>query len=362
VLLGTLCLGRAVDVILATRRLASRERQRPEHSGGSRPPARLAVWRDRRTRRLFLLTELAALAVLINPYGFRLYEEVFALLSNPNFTDLQEWSPLTLRMKQGQAAFAVGFALIVLLRLTPRRITTAEALLLAGFGAASLWSSRFLVWWAPLAATSLVLHGHAVLRAMLRKRRQTGTGPFFARRVFGEPGASATGVLGEKWTSPRRSLWTVASIGLCWIAFGLSPLGFQVLHGIEPKLDDAVSAETPVGAADYLREHPPRGQIFNPYEWGDYLAWAGPESPKVFVTSHAHLVPRRVWLDYIQILTAADGWEDGLARYGVETVVINRYQADQRELLTRLRRSKKWKTVFRDDRSEIFERVNNPVP
>jgi hypothetical protein len=332
ILLGTLCLGRGVDVFLVTRRLASRERRRPEHSGGSRPPARLAVWRDGRFRRLFLLTELAALAVLINPYGFRLYEEVFALLSNPNLADLQEWEALTLRMKQGQAAFAVGLALIVLLRLTPRRITTAETLLLAGFGAASLWSSRFLVWWAPLAATSLAMHAHAVLKAR-RKQRPVRT-------------------------DDRRSLWTVASVGLCWIAFGLSPLGLQLLHGVEPKLNDAVSAETPVGAAEFLRDHPPRGQIFNPDRWGDYLVWAGPDELKVFITTHAHLVPRRVWLDYFRILSAGDDWDDGLARYGVGTVVINRYQADQRALLARLRSSTNWKTVFQDDRSEIFQRVD----
>jgi hypothetical protein len=302
---------------------------------------------------LLLLTQLAAVAVLINPYGWQLYAEVFTVAANPNLADLREWLPLTLRMKQGQAAFAVALALIVLFRFTPRRIASGELLLLVGFGAASLWSSRLLVWWGPLAASSLVLHGYAVLR----KRRMRGMRDEGMRsRSRALPHSPSPHQPGTGPLVPRRSFWTVASIGLCWIAFALSPFGTQVLRGEKPNLEDAVSAETPVGAAEFLREHPPRGLVFNSFEWGDYFVWAAPDESNVFVTTHAHLVPREVWLDYLRVLTAADGWNDLLARYGADIVVINRYDAGERELLTRLRGSDKWRVVYQDDRSVIFER------
>lgn len=323
-LLATFCAGRAIDVWRRTGRFSR-------------------VWKDRRTRRLLLLTELAAAAVLLNPYGLQLYAEVFAVASNPNLQDLKDWEPLTLRMQQGRAALAVAFALMVLIRFSPRRVRATEALLLIGLGAAALWSSRFLVWWAPLAAFSFVQHGHAVVRkisfrpfAKLSRPRPAGCDP----------------------SAYRRSLWTVAAIGLAWICFACTPFGFRLVHGEGPELAESVSEETPLGTAAYLREHPPRGQIFNAFEQGDYLVWAGPPGLPVFVTSHAHLVPAQVWYDYVSVLLTEDGWESVLERYGVNTVV---WPHRHERLMSRLRASDEWELQYEDSNSAVFVR-KTPLP
>lgn len=307
-LLGTLCFGRGFDVWRRTGKLRR-------------------AFRDGRVRRLFLLTELAAAAILLNPYGIDIYAAPFVISSHPNVADLIEWQPLTLRMRQGQAAFAVALLLVLVLRLSPRRIPSAEVLLLCGLGAAALWSSRMLVWWAPVAATSLVVHGHAVCRKWKRTTRDSEPLP--------------------------RGLWTFVSIGLIWIFFGFSPLGLKLIHGVEPDREQALSSETPIRAAAYLREHPPRGLIFNPDQWGDYLAWTNPELP-VFITTHAHVVPRTVFEDYLYIDA---GWTASLDRYGVNTVVVN--PARQDTLTRKLQSSPAWELVFADDRSAIFERKNS---
>ena len=104
-----------------------------------------AIRRDSLVRRYVLMLELAAVAVLCNPYGVRLYAEVFNVASNPNVAELTEWGPLQLRMAQGQATAVIALLLVVLYRLSPRRVTAAEVLLLFGFGAAAMWSSRMLV-------------------------------------------------------------------------------------------------------------------------------------------------------------------------------------------------------------------------
>jgi len=318
-LLGTLCVGRGMDVWRRTGRLSR-------------------VWRDARTRRLLLLTELAAAAVLVNPYGIHLFPEVFAVASHPNLQDLLDWQPLTLRMKQGQAAFAVALLLIGVMRISPRRVTAAEGLLLAGLGAAALWTSRLLVWWAPVATLFLVLHGHAVLRRRARRKQRTTEG--------GKPRVSP-----ELQPLPERSLWTVASLGVVWIVFAMTPFGSRLLHGHEPKLRNCVSSETPIEAASYLTEHPPEGLIFNPAEWGDYLIFAGPEDLPVFANSHVHLIPEAVWQDSLRIDA---GWTDSLDRYGVNTVVVNPVR--QPALRERLRHSGEWTVAFQDARSEIFVR------
>ena len=80
-LLGLLAMGRVFDVIWRTGRIR-------------------AALRDSEVRRLVLLTQIAAAAVLLNPYGIGIYGEVFAVVGNPNLEDLFEWLPLSLRMAQ----------------------------------------------------------------------------------------------------------------------------------------------------------------------------------------------------------------------------------------------------------------------
>jgi hypothetical protein len=111
-----------------------------------------AIPRDWKFWRLVLLLELAAVAVLLNPYGLRIYPEAYLLVKNTNLQDLVEWQPLTLRMEQGKAAAGVAFVLLFLYRMTPRRIGTGEVLALVILGGIALWTSRMILWWAPVAA------------------------------------------------------------------------------------------------------------------------------------------------------------------------------------------------------------------
>ncbi|MGH7199302.1 MAG: hypothetical protein ACREJB_01775, partial [Planctomycetaceae bacterium] len=288
-----------------------------------------AVVRDRPVRRLLLLTELAAVAVLINPYGFGLYHEVWTFAGHPNLIDIVEWDPLTLRSRQGQIFALASLALITAYRLSPRRIRATEVLLLAGLGGLALWSSRLIVWWAPVAAYYLVLHLNAIRRRWTRHR----------------PAVAAK----------RTSLATVASIGIAWIGFAYTPFGLALIHG-EPQ--DAqrrgLSPQTPVDAVAWLTDHPPQGQVFNTYEWGDYLLWAGPQDVQVFVASHAHLVPEQVWADYMHVIHLSTGWYDVLDRYRVNTVVID--LRDRRPLADRLRRHDGWHVGYEDHMAVILVR------
>src|SRR5690606_12391866 len=130
-----------------------------------------AVLAARTIHRLTALTVLAGTAVLINPYGAKVYPAVLEISGNPNLQPLIEWQPLTLRMSQGQAAAAAAFVLTIAYRFSPRRVRAAEVLLLVGLGGAALWSSRMLHWWAPVAAWYLALHTAAILR---RTRQRSG--------------------------------------------------------------------------------------------------------------------------------------------------------------------------------------------
>jgi hypothetical protein len=316
-LIGCSVAGRAVDLVRRT--------------GGTK-----ALWRDDQLRRHFLLLQLCAAAALLNPYGLQLYLETVRVASNRNLQDLVDWDPLTLRMSQGKAAAMALMALLVALRFSPRRVTAAEALSLTVFGLGACYSSRIIAWWAPVCAYSLALHAEAALRKL--------------RQVDSRPPAR------------RAGLSTVAMLGVMWIAFAYSPFGMRAIHGAPKtpeeeaaRLKRSVSAQTPLAAVKFLKEHPPVGQCFNTYEWGDYLLWAGPRDAKWFIASHAHLAPREIWEDYLRIVGLSRDWEARLDRYGVNTIVLEQnMSADLIRALKDLPEA--WSLQYQDKFTAIFAR------
>jgi hypothetical protein len=272
------------------------------------------------------------LAVLLNPDGWTVFRDVWETATNPNFADLVEWRPLDIQMRQGQAAAVAALGLIVFYRLTPRRVSVGELLLLIGLGAAALRSSRMIVWWAPVASYFLAIHAAAIWKRFRRRRPKAEI----------DAGRLAS------------SGWSLAAaVTVCGVA-ACSPLGIALLHGARTDPRESLSPQTPLGATDYLNDHPPQGQIFNTYEWGDYLLWAGPKGLRVFVASHAHLIPADVWQDYIRVITLRSGWEKILDRYGVSVAVLDPDQHG--DLVDRLRKSRDWSLAYEDDRSAIFVR------
>jgi hypothetical protein len=314
-LLGLLTLGRIFDVVW---RVSIR-----------------AALRDSEVRRLFLLTQIAAASVLLNPYGVGVYGEVFAVANNPNLEDLFEWAPLSIRMAQGKAAVAITIGLFLLYRMSPRRVTCGEVLAVVSFGLATLWTSRFILWWGPLVAYYVGVH----LAAIRWKN-------------FGRPVEAR----------PSSGLNSVLACGLAWIFFAFTPFGNTLLHGQpkDPKVaaarhQKALSRLTPLGITDHLNAEPPVGQVFNTYEWGDYLTWAGPNGMQLFLNSHAHLVPREVWQDYMAI-SAASNWEAKFDNYSVNTVVVDQ---QDRSALIRALKSKKdvWELSYEDGIGAVFRRI-----
>ena len=288
-----------------------------------------AIRHDAPARRLFLTTGLAIVAALLNPYGLRLYSEVLSFSSNPNLESLIEWQPLNFRTMQGKLAATAALALVVVSCWSPRRMPAGEILAVVAFAAPALWSARFLVWWTPLVAASFAMNAHAAWR-----------------RFHPSHGTAAQGV--------RTGKWTAIALGLAAIFLASTPLGIYMLSGKSAEIAKSVGKDTPVAAVLWLQQHPPAGQIFNSYEWGDYLAWAGPPSLKVFVTSHAHLVPHEVWRDYLTVINLGSNWDDVFDRYAIDTIVVD--QADRGDLISKLKTDLRWNLSYEDGLAAIFTR------
>lgn len=310
--LGLVGLGRSLDTWWRTGQLSS-------------------VWRRGEGLRWILIAEISSIAALVNPYGLGLYSELLQFASNRNLFDLLDWEPLTLKSGQGRAVALVTVVLMILYRLSPRRVSLSEFFLLLTFGLWALWASRMLVWWSIPAAYFTALHWNAV-----RNRRR--------------------GTLTQFVPQTPTGLWSVVAVGVMWIGFALTPMGGAILHRQQPALRSSVSRDTPIKAVEYLlkMKEPLRGQVFNSYEWGDYLGWAGPQGIKLFVNSHVHLIPREVWQSYMQVSRLSGNWEDQLDRYGVNYVVIDRRQLSA--LSNQLRTDEKWRLAYEDGMASIFVR------
>ncbi|MCA9094857.1 MAG: hypothetical protein KDA68_15330 [Planctomycetaceae bacterium] len=293
-----------------------------------------AILRDRKAVSWFLILELSAVAVLLNPYGLGLYFEVLNFAGSLNLRELLDWEPLTIRRSQGQAFVAMVIALIAVYRWTPRRISAREVLLLVGLGLWTLWTSRIIVWWTIPAVYFFTLHASAAWN------RRSGKST-----VLAAPPA-------------RKGLWTVATVGLCWIFFAISPIGVRIMHGRQLEFKKAVSYGTPVDAVEFLKREKPTGLIYNAYEWGDYLRWAGGPEMKIFLNSHAHLVPPEVWRSHHSIGVGSSSALDLLDRYGAEIVFVD--IARHHDLVSGLKRSGDWHEIYRDGIAVIFKR-NKPI-
>jgi hypothetical protein len=315
-LLGGFCLGRAFDVLKRTCSVR-------------------ACSLDNHARRFFGLTILAAAAVLINPYMFRLYREALFFSANENLRDLSEWQPLTIKDPEGQMIALTAFVMTGLYRLSPRRVKGWEVLTSIGLGLATLWCSRIVVWLAPVVALIITEHAFAVWY-----------GRTCVSRLVAQPS--------------RSSKWSLIAIAFVGAFFSFSPFGIAILTGKHATRIQSVSRDTPVFAAEYLVANPSSGMVFATYEWADYLQWAGPDDLQLFVNSHAHLIPREIWLAYMMVIEQRDGWKETLDYYKINTLILDR--ANRESLINKLRSDPAWiSPPIERDGQVIFIRQQSKV-
>lgn len=321
-LLGAFTLGRALEVGWQSRSLR-------------------AVLLDRPARRLLLLSELALLATLINPYGLDLLIYSLVFVGNANLRDVLEWTPLVI-LGVGGREFALSLVLLLVVwRHSRRTIRPREVILLAIFATAAVTQIRMLSWYAPIFALVVVPHLGDIVQRLWPFREDHKISP-----ATSQP---APGVASTAW---RYSLCCVL---ILWISFALSGLSQPILGGAPREPERLYGRYTPRGVTEFLRENPPQGQIWNPQWWGDWLAWDGPPGLQPFVTTMLHLTPREVWRGYMQIHNAQGGWGELLNRYRVTTIVVDKER--QPLLAPALRQSDGWILRYEDDLALVFERA-----
>lgn len=183
-----------------------------------------------RQRTLAPVWVASAAATLINPYGPRLYTEIFRTLFDPGLhSAIQEWRPLSFPW-QSWPFWILFLAVIIVYR--PVRANRA-AIWTALLGVMALASTRH----TPLFAVAAIPVFEQAAGQLRNDFRQTKLG--------------------------SRLLWFAALLAVIPLTAEAAGGGFNL----------SPNSGYPAAAAAYLRQHPCPGSTFNTYNEGGYLIW-----------------------------------------------------------------------------------------
>lgn len=278
-------------------------------------------------RQLFAVTIVSFLASVLNPSGAELWIYPFLTLGSPAMQAyIQEWhSPDFHATIFWPFGAMIGLGVMGLL-LSSQRPSWTELLLFGGTAAAGFISARNIPIFAIV--TVPILTRHWLLAA--------SDTPLYPTLSGGAPE-----------TKPPQPM-----LILNWAILLLALLGAGLWTATKIGSNEAAIAERyPVTAVDYLQQaHLTEARIYNSYNWGGYLIWRG---VPVFVDGRADVYGDEFLFDYRRTFDITPDWQEPLAQYDVEYVLMERGSP----LTVLLTVSNEWQEIYADDLAQLFERI-----
>lgn len=275
-------------------------------------------WTPRQRVQLLLTGLLCALALLVTPYGSRVaaYPVQMATSQPLNIAHIQEWQSLSFDLSIGK--YLLFFVLAVFLAQVvfqlEYRLHELAMLFFAAYAACVhiRFVLIFTIFLAPIVATILA-----------------------------------------RWVPPYEAAKDRHVLNLVLIV--LAFIGLARLFPSKSDLDKMVAKDYPVGAMEYLRQHPAPTGMFNEYGWGGFLIWQLSPAHKVFIDGRADVYEYSgVFQDYIDISLLNRDALQLLGKYAIQSCLVQ----SKGPVATLLAASPDWKQVYSDDLSAIF--VKNP--
>jgi hypothetical protein len=182
--------------------------------------------------------------------------------------------------------------------------------------------------------------------------------PLLAHRLTGDrTPASPAGEEGQTSRPPTRSPgrrspatplnWLLLAASLAILASTLF-LSERAQLGPEP-----LTTRYPKAGVEYLKGTGSSEGLFNLYRWGGYIIWSFYPERVVFVDGRADMYGDAFVADYVKVRDVLPGWEDVLARHGVETALVEK----EGRMATLLHASPAWEEVFQGPIESVFRRV-----
>lgn len=276
--------------------------------------------------KLAIIGVVSGLATLVNPYGIRIYHEIYYTLINTTGAaeirhNIGEWTPVHLSHDMGRQLFIylILFAILLLFSLKKIDITHLVITIVFLFIGMSSWRHMPLLmlaitpFWVAIAQT---LTGHTLAKIIRKK---------YIIIIF-----------------------VIALVIIC---------RQQVTALMELGIDPAKAAEKgryPYDVIQYLKANPLKGEMYNEYNHGGYLVWNYPEK-KVFIDGRMaiwELDGKNVYNDWQTIGECEEGYLELLDQYNVDWIMV-RWQL---KLANTMSRNDDWEEIYRDEIVSIIIR------
>ena len=279
----------------------------------------------KRLRKVLLISLLSGVVLLINPHTI---DALLLPLKTVGIQTLQasidEWASPNFHQLFQQPFIWMLLLTLVVIGWSGRRLDVTDAITLAVFAYISFLARRNIGLFALICAPILSRHAVALWEKSRWSQRQLSRG------------------------QPIVNLLILIVVGLAAILKILIPLSPAVQQ-------PAVEAALPIGAANWIAQHQPRGTLFNGYNLGGYLLWRlWPDYP-IYVDGRTDLYDDAFLREYGSIIATAPGFEEVFDRRNVGLIVIEK----STPLAVWLAQSDHWQLAYQDDQTVIYTRVNS---
>lgn len=287
---------------------------------------------------------------LINPKGlFVYYYAVMLPLQMKQGGDgmaVSEWMPLEATSAGGLFFYSVSVAALggaAWLR-ARGRLGTGPVILLLGMTALGWGAARNLLWWGYV-----VLFVFASVLPKAAPEEPVATPVSFAHLGF-----ALSLLVGGFLCLPELPAFTALTAN--------EHVGSRSAHLPSRYAGMRMfNTETPLESIKLLEQRGYPGELYHAQSVGGLVEYAmARDEPRqvAFVDQRFEMTPDQVWLDYTHIARARTGWSERLDWYGVETLLLDRFESP--ELDDVVARDARWVAVHHEMSFTIYMRA--PLP
>lgn len=273
-------------------------------------------------KNLLIIATFSFIASLFNPAGISPWKTLFRFVNN-DYLMSRMYEARQPDFSQSSFLALLGLLVfsIILLAIKKQKLSTAHALILAGFSGMSLIAGR-----------NVHLYGIAAPFVLVEAIRKDDF-----HKIFQKIENNLYLIEG----SLKGAFWPAITLIIFSITFFSSPL--KRLYMFNDQL-------FPIQATKWLDENPQSGNLFNDLNWGGYLAFYLWPNQKVFVDSMADITGELTY-EYESVLTLTPQKDKILTKYNIEWALIKTGSP-----LAKALEQEGWFTLYTDQTATILRK------
>ena len=289
------------------------------------------IWRHGEFKWLFGISLTSTLIIFLNPYGIDLVHMVIRAVLNPvTHKYIGEWTPISFSRD-----FVFFFILLIVALGTisvSRKSKYEDVVRMGVFLAAALLSVRNIPLFC-LAACEPVARHLADLADRYNLNRDRTSINSLPKAIIG------------------MSMFFIAGLVFLYFAFGLhKPRPFKI----------QIPKEYPVGTLNFIKENQLSGNVWIPFNWGEYAIWKLCPLCRVNIDGGRYdlMYTNEQLMDSFTVSDGVDGWLDIIKKYNPDLIVMERKKYVREEF----EKDPDWELLYTDPVSFLFVPTGKYAP